>query len=400
LRQLYSPTIFRTFALSPEERMAATPRLGSLKRHFRGLKDPRVLGRTQHLLIDIVVMAICAVIADCDDWPDIAQFARERAAWFRRFLKLPHGVPSHDTFERVFAALDPRAFERCCLGWLRDAAELVGAGHIAIDGKTLCGSAGSGLGPLHLVSAWATQAQLTLGQVAVDGKSNEITAIPRLLELLDLSGALVTIDAIGCQKAIAKQIVTGGGDYVLVVKGNQERLLGDIQKTVAQALDGELPAGVVHQYRTTEKSHGRIEERCCVIVEQVTGIQDRQVWPHLTTVGMCCRARTINGRTTEEVRYFIGSRRMAARRYAQALRAHWGIENNLHWQLDVSFGEDASRIENRGGAANFALLRKLALALLKRHPRTDSIARKRKAAALDLVFLAETFAGAASIGNI
>jgi predicted transposase YbfD/YdcC len=383
--------------------MAATPRLGSIRKHFRAIRDPRVVGRSRHRLIDMVVIAICAVIADCDDWPDIAQFGREREPWFRRFLKLPHGVPAHDTFERLFAALDIRAFERCCMGWLREVAQLVGVGHIAIDGKSLCGSAGSGgstLGPLHLVSAWATEAQLSLGQVAVDGKTNEITAIPKLLELLDLHGALVTIDAIGCQKAIAKQIVARGGDYVLVVKGNQGRLLSDIQETVGQALEGNLPDRVMRQFTTREKGHGRSEERSCIIVENVKGIRDRQAWPQLRVVGMCRRERTVNGRTTEEVSYFIGSRRMAARRYAQALRAHWGIENNLHWQLDVSFGEDASRIENRHGAESFALLRKLALALLKQHPRKDSIARKRKAAALDPAFLAEILAGADKVEKI
>src|SRR4029077_4381699 len=163
--------------------MAATTRVGSLKKHFSSLKDPRVVGRSRHLLIDIIVMALCGVIADCDDWPDIAQFARERESWFRRFLKLPNGVPAHDTFERVFAALDPRAFAACCLAWLHEVAELVGVKHIAIDGKTVCGSASSTLGALHLVSAWATTAQVTLAQVAVAGKSNEITAIPVLLEL-------------------------------------------------------------------------------------------------------------------------------------------------------------------------------------------------------------------------
>jgi predicted transposase YbfD/YdcC len=380
--------------------MAATTRVGSIKKHFRLLKDPRVVGRTRHLLIDIIVMAICGVIGNCDDWPDIALFAQRRASWFKRFLRLPGGVPAHDTFERVFAALDARAFERCCLAWLRDVAQLVGVGHIAIDGKTLRGSAGAKLGPLHLVSAWATQAHLSLGQVAVDGKSNEITAIPQLLALLDLHGALVTIDAIGCQKAIARQIVAGGGDYVLVVKGNQERLLADIQETVAQALEGELPAGVVRQCTTTERGHGRQEERSCVVVQHVAGVRDRQAWRHLTAVGMCRRERTVNGQTSTEVCYFIGSRRMGARRYAQALRSHWGIENGLHWQLDVSFREDASQIENRHGAANFALLRKLALGLLKQHPRKDSIARKRKAAALDPEFLAETLAGATKLENI
>jgi predicted transposase YbfD/YdcC len=273
-------------------------------------------------------------------------------------------------------------------------------GQIAIDGKTLRGSAGSALGPLHLVSAWATQAHLSLGQVAVDGKSNEITAIPQLLELLDLNGALVTIDAIGCQKAIAKKVVAGGGDYVLVVKGNQEHLLADIQQTVARALDGELRAGAVRTYTTRDHDHGRAEERSCVVIDYVAGIRDRRLWAGLTTVGMCRRERTVNGESSTEVHYFIGSRRMGARRYAQALRNHWGIENDLHWQLDVSFREDASRIENRHGAANFALLRKLALGLLKRHPRKDSLARKRKTAALDPDFLAATLAGANNLAEV
>src|SRR5262245_9961174 len=380
--------------------MAATTPVGALRKHFRPLKDPRVVGRSRHLLFDIIVLAICGVIANCDDWPDIALFAHKRQAWFRRFLKLPHGIPSHDTFERVFAALDPRAFERCCLGWLREVAGLVGMGHIAIDGKTVRGSAGSALGPLHLVSAWATQAHLTLAQVAVDGQSNEIPAISQVLELLDLNGALVTIDAIGCQKAIAKQVVAGGGDYVLVVKANQGQLLADIQETVSRALDGDLPTGAVRTVTTREQAHGRTEARSCVVIEQVAGIRDRRLWPGLTTVGMCRRERMVNGASTTEVCYFIGSRRMGARRYGQALRSHWGIENNLHWQLDVSFHEDASRIENRHGAANVALLRKLALGLLKQHPRKDSIARKRKTAALDPEFLAETLAGASNLERV
>jgi predicted transposase YbfD/YdcC len=380
--------------------MAATPRRASIKKHFRPLKDPRVVGRTRHLLLDIIVLAICGVIGNCDDWPDIALFAQKRENWFRRFLQLPHGVPSHDTFERVFAALDPRAFERCCLAWLRDVADLVGVAHVAIDGKTLRGSAGSALGPLHLVSAWATQAQVTLGQVAVDGKSNEITAIPRLLELLDLHGALVTIDAMGCQKAIAQKIVGGGGDYLLVVKGNQERLLADIQQTVARALDGELVAGAVAEHTTRDQDHGRQEERSCVVIHDTDGIRDRRAWPQLTTVGMCRRERTCNGQTSTEVCYFICSRRLAARACARALRSHWGIENNLHWQLDLSFREDASRIENRHGAANFALLRQLALSLLKQHPREDGMARKRKRAALDTEFLAETLAGATKVEKV
>jgi predicted transposase YbfD/YdcC len=380
--------------------MAATTSVGSIKKYFRRLKDPRVVGRSRHLLVDIIVLAICGVIADCDDWAEIVLFAQKRLAWFQRFLKLPHGVPSHDTFERVFAKLEPRSFQGCCLAWLRAVADVLGMGHIAIDGKTLCGSAGSKWGPLHVVSAWATEANLTLGQLAVDGKSNEITAIPPLLELLDLHGALVSIDAMGCQKEIAKKIVAGGGDYLLAVKANQEHLLADVQATLERALTGELPAQLVLQHRTQEQGHGRQENRSYVVVHEVTGIRDRQAWPKLKMVGMCCSERTIKGKTTTEVRYYIGSRTLGVRHYAKAVRGHWRIENNLHWQLDISLKEDASRIGQRHAAGNFALLRKLALSLLKQNPVKDSIARKRKAAALDPDFLGEIMAGAAKLEKV
>ena len=380
--------------------MAAQPSVASIKQHFRRLRDPRVQGRTKHLLIDLLVLALCGVIANCDDWPDIVLFAQKRESWFRRFLALPGGIPSHDTFERVFAALNPRALEACCLAWLRAVAGLAGVEHIAIDGKSLRGSANGKLGALHVVSAWATKAQVSLGQVAVEGKGNEITAIPKLLDLLSLGGALVTIDAIGCQKGIAKKVVDRGGDYLLVAKANQERLLEDIQETVGRALDGTLPAGRVRQCTTTERGHGRSEERSCVVVTEVGGIRDRALWPHLRVVGMCRRERTVNGETTEEVCYFIGSRRMAAYRYLAALRDHWGIENNLHWQLDVTFQEDASRVENRHGAENLSLFRKLALSLLKQNPLAESMARKRKAAAMDLDYLAEIITGHAKLAEV
>jgi predicted transposase YbfD/YdcC len=375
-------------------------KVGSIKKYFARLKDPRVRGRTRHLLIDIIVIAICGVIANCNDWHDIVLFATKRKAWFRRFLKLPNGVPAHDTFERVFAKLDEPAFQRCCLLWLHEASELLGVKNIAIDGKTLCGSARGSLKPLHLVSAWATEAGLTLGQVAVNGKSNEITAIPMLLELLDLKGALVTIDAMGCQKEIAAKIVAGGGDYLLTVKGNQEHLLEDIQATVAKALDGNLPAGTVTQYTTHTEDHGRHEERSYVVIHYLEDIRDRDQWVKLKTVGMCYSEATEKGPTTTEVRYFISSRALKARRCAQAMRGHWSIENNLHWQLDVSFGEDESRIHERQRAMAFAMLRKMALCLLKQHPAKDSIAKKRLAAALDPVFLAEVLAGAKNLEEV
>jgi predicted transposase YbfD/YdcC len=380
--------------------MAAQPSVASIKKHFRRLIDPRVRGRTKHRLIDLLIMALCGVIANCDDWPDIALFAQQRQSWFRRFLQLPGGIPSHDTFERVFAALEPRALEACCLAWLRAVAGLAGVEHIAIDGKSLRGSAHGKLGALHVVSAWATKAHVSLGQVAVEGKGNEITAIPKLLDLLDLDGALVTIDAIGCQKGIATKILDRGGDYVLVVKANQERLLEDVQETVTRALDGDVPARRVRQCTTTERGHGRLEERSCVLIEDAGGIRDRSAWPQVRVVGMCRRERTVQGETTEEVCYFIGSRRMAARRYLAALRSHWGIENNLHWQLDVSFHEDANRVENRHGAENLSLFRKLALSLLKHNPRKESMARKRKAAAVDPGYLAEILTGPTKVAEV
>jgi predicted transposase YbfD/YdcC len=217
------------------------------------------------------------------------------------------------------------------------------------------------------------------------------------LELLDLKGALVSIDAMGCQKEIAKKIIAGGGDYLLTVKANQEHLLEDVQATLERALNGELPAQVVFQHRTTEQGHGRQENRSYVVVHAVTGIRDRQAWSKLKTVGMCCSEHTVKDKTTTDVRYFMGSRKMGVRKYAQALRGHWRIENNLHWQLDISLREDESRIQARQGAANLALLRKTALSLLKQNPTKDSIARKRKAAALDADFLAEIMAGAAEL---
>jgi predicted transposase YbfD/YdcC len=377
--------------------MAALSRMGSIKKYFSALKDPRVRQRTEHRLIDIIAIALCGVIANCDGWIDIIDFANNHLTWFKGFLKLPNGIPSHDTFERVFAKIDPAVFNRCCMAWLRDVSDLVGLGHLAIDGKTLCGSASATQKPLHLVSAWATEAQLSLGEVAVEGKSNEIKAIPELLKLLDLKGALVTIDAIGCQKAIAQQVVDKGGNYLLAVKANQEHLLDDIQATVAKALEGELPKHQVATVTTTTTGHGRKEQRTYTVITNLEDIRDRKLWAGLTTVGMCFRERTVNGKTTEETHYFIGSGRLGARKVAKAMRGHWGIENNLHWQLDVNLGEDRCRIQERNVARNFASMRKLALCVLKRHPAKKSIPRKRKLAAQNTDFLAEIVTGAAKV---
>jgi predicted transposase YbfD/YdcC len=380
----------------------ATTSAVSIKNHFAQLKDRRVRRRSQHRLLDIIVIGICGVIADCDNWQDIEIFAQKRASWFKRFLSLRNGIPSHDTLERVFDQIDPRVFAGCFASWVQAVSDALGLPQIAIDGKTLRGSRdrSSTLGPLHLVSAWATQQHLMLGEVAVDGKSNEITAVPRLLEVLDVQGALVTLDALGCQKDIAHKIVDGGGDYVLTVKENQERLLEDIQATVEKALDGDLPAALVSHHTTSEEGHGRHEERSYVVVHNLEGIRDEALWPKLKSVGMCYSERTVNGKTSMEVRYFIGSRRMSAKRYGSALRNHWRIENNLHWQLDVTYGEDRSRIQKRHGAENFALLRRGTLGLLKQNPCKRSIRGKRKMAALDTDFLEEILRGSRDPGKV
>jgi predicted transposase YbfD/YdcC len=384
----------------PENHMAVISRVGSIKKYFVSLKDPRVRKRTEHRLIDIIAIALCGVIANCDGWTDIIDFANNRLDWFKRFLKLPNGIPSHDTFERVFAKIDPAVFNRCCIAWLRDVSDLVGLGHLAIDGKTLRGSASSKQGPLHLVSAWATEAQLSLGEVAVEGKSNEIKAIPELLKLLDLKGALVTIDAIGCQKAIAQQIVDKGGNYLLAVKANQEHLLDDIQTTVAKATEGELAHAEVKTVTTKFEGHGRVEQRTYWVITNLEEIRDRSLWAGLSTVGMCLRERTVKGVTTQEVHYFIGSGRLGPRKVAKAMQSHWGIENNLHWHLDVHFGEDKSRIQKRNAARNFASMRKLALCVLRRHPEEKSLPRKRKLAAQNPAFLAEILTGAAKVEEV
>jgi len=372
----------------------------SLKKHFAKLRDPRIRRRKRHLLIDIIVIAVCAVICGCDDWQQIEVFAKERENWLRRFLTLPNGIPSHDTFERVVERIDPQAFQACFREWMQVLSDAVGLEQIAIDGKTLRGSAASGGSPLHLVSAWATANHLALGQVAVDAKSNEIPAIPKLLELLDVHGALVTLDAMGCQKEIAAKIVERGGDYVLTVKDNQPGLLEDIQQCFAQALQSDF-ADVQHdEYETQDRGHGRLEKRSYVILIDPPGLRDQEAWSHLRVIGMCCSERTLAGQTSEEVRYFIGSKKAGAKYYGRALRNHWRIENGLHWHMDVSFGEDKSRISKRQAAENFALLRRLALTLLKQHPQKRSIACKRLSAALNPAFLEEVLRGAANSGKL
>jgi predicted transposase YbfD/YdcC len=366
----------------------ATPLI--IKHHFRKLKDPRIDRHKRHLLLDIIVISLCAVLCGAKDWQQVETFGNQRLDWLRRFLQLPNDIPSHDTFERVFDRIDPRAFQQGFQSWVAAIAEKLNIKHIAIDGKTLRGSGSSKLGPLHLVSAWATEQYLSLGQVATAEKSNEITAIPELLELLELHGAVVTIDAMGCQKAIASKIIERKGNYALMVKENQPKLLEDIENAVGRALESDFK-GIEHdQYSTEDRGHGRVEKRHYTILLDPTGIKQKDDWKGLCVVGMCVRERQVGtAEPTTQTSYFIGSKVMSAKSYAKVLRNHWGIENNLHWQLDVSFAEDANRFTKRNGAENLALLRKLALMMLKRHPSKQSLACKQWNAALNPQFLEE-----------
>jgi predicted transposase YbfD/YdcC len=355
----------------------------ALSHHFRDLPDPRRGPLCEHDLLDIIAIAICAVICGQHTWTDIELYGETHHAWLQTFLRLPGGIPSHDTFRYVFRRLDPAAFQRCFARWIAALSAATGLHHIAIDGKSARGSQdrAHGKAALHLVSAWATQNHLTLGQVAVDAKSNEITAIPRLLELLDLSGAIVTIDAIGCQKDIARQLRTQGADYVLAVKENQPRLLQDIQETLADHFE-HAPEDDACRHQTVDQSHGRKEVRTYTLVTDLRCIRDREVWADLHGICMVLAERTVKDQTSMEVRYYIGSFPGTVQEYADVIRGHWGIENTLHWVLDVTFREDASQARAEHGAENLAWLRRMAVSLLKNDTTCQRSLRQKSIKAL------------------
>jgi predicted transposase YbfD/YdcC len=355
----------------------AARKLGSLVTHFQALEDPRLERSRLHNLLDIVAITICAVICGADSWVDVEKYGQAKQDWLRRFLKLPNGVPSHDTFGRVFAALVPEQFQACFAGWVQEMAGQLGLKQIAIDGKTLRGSQdrANGKAALHLVSAWAIENHLTLGQEAVDSKSNEITAIPKLLELLDLEGALVTIDAMGCQKEIAEQVVEQGGDYVLTVKENQPKLYEEIGRLEQAALERDYAGASSHCVQ--EQGHGRQELRACWVLTDLEELAERAKWPGLQSVIVVVRDRTAGERNSCEKHYYISSRKLSAKRFLEVIRGHWGIENSLHWVLDVAFDEDQSRVRKDHGPENFALVRRLALSMLKAEGSKGSIRGKR-----------------------
>jgi predicted transposase YbfD/YdcC len=368
-----------------------------LNAHFADLPDPRMARTRRHELLDILVIAICAVICGADSWTDIETFGEAKREWLAHWLALPNGIPSHDTFGRVFGLLDPLAFERCFLNWIQAVSPRLPGEVVAVDGKTLRRShdRGRGHGAIGLVSAWATQAGLVLGQVKVDQKSNEITAIPALLEALALQGCIVTVDALGCQTAIAQRIVDQQADYVLAVKDNQEHLAQDVAALFDWATHHGF-TGLQHdQFETLNKGHGRLEKRTCHTLSDPTCLAmlpQRGAWANLRTVARVRAERHLNGATSVETRYFIsslpGDTPHLARVVLHAVRHHWRIENQLHWVLDLAFREDESRVRVGQAAENFAVLRHIALNLLRQETATKkSIHAKRLLAGWDHAFL-------------
>jgi predicted transposase YbfD/YdcC len=363
--------------------------------HFEELTDPRRREVT-YPLINVVMIAVCAVICGADDFVAIAKFGHTKRDWFARFLDLASGVPSHDRFNAIFAALQPAEFEKCLLSWITTLHEITDGQVIAIDGKTLRRSfdASSSKAAIHMVSAWATANHISLGQVVVDAKSNEITAIPKLLELIDISGALVTLDAMGCQTEIAQTIVDAKADYCLAVKGNQPTLHQGIRDYFDKHLEDNFASAPVRRQETAEKGHGREEQRYYFLCPVPDDLPDRARWPNLKAIGIAVSATIRDGKECHEVRYYILSKYVAARRFGEAVRGHWGIENRLHWQLDVTFQEDQCRIRLGHADANFSILRRTALSMLKNEPTLKvGVKNKRLTAGWDEAYLEKVLLG-------
>src|SRR5438105_7458896 len=353
---------------------------------FENLTDPRLDRTKRHSLLDIIILAVCATLGNADGWADIERFGKAKLDFFRTFLELPNGIPSHDTFGRVFALLDPAPLMACIQQWLDALATAVAEEIVAIDGKTLRGSfdTAAGKNPLHLVSAWACEARLTLGQVAVDAKSNEITAIPLLLELLDLEGCIVTIDAMGCQKEIAAAIRAREADYVLALKDNQPTLHQAVQEAFVAHADADFTDPTLRRHKTVERSHGREETREYFIAAAPAALTQSGEWKDLRSIGLVMRTRVVGEEISEEVVYYLSSLPPKVKAFARAVRGHWGIENRLHWSLDVTFAEDHSRVRKDHGPANLGMLRRLTLSLLQQDTSVnDNLRGKRLSAGWD-----------------
>jgi len=369
--------------------MTATPR--PLVDYFADLNDTRIQLKCKYDFMSIVLIVVCATIGGADDFVSMAAFARAKKEWFRKTfgLEFPDDTPpSHDTLNRVFATINPTEFGRCFLNWVEAISDRVKVKQIAIDGKAMRGSrrkTADGYRTVQIVSAWATANGVTMAQVRTDEKSNEITAIPELLKLLDISGALVSIDAAGCQKEIAAQVVAGKGDYLLAVKENQPRLYEDIEKMVQAAMEIDLLG--LSQFTLLEQGHGRRETRSCFVMENLEDIRDRDLWKGLKSVVCMLTCREVDGRESNEIRYYISNRRGGAKAFLQSSRTHWSIENSCHWVLDVAFREDDHRLREGHAPENMSLVRKMALAMLKRADDKMGIKNKRLKAGWDDSFL-------------
>jgi predicted transposase YbfD/YdcC len=363
---------------------------GSVWDHFSTLTDPRDSNK-RHKLFDIIVIAICAVICGADTWEQMEEYGQAKYEWLQTFLELPHGIPSHDTISRVFSQLIPEEFERCFLNWISAVREKIQGQFVSIDGKTLRRSHdhGSEKSCIHMVSAWASANRLVLGQLKTEDKSNEITAIPELIDLLELDGCIVTIDAMGCQKRIAEQITDKGADYVLALKGNQGNLHKDVELFFEDAKKNGFGDTAVSAHETTDGDHGRIEIRRYTTVSDIDWLPDKPLWKDLTSIGMVESERHIGDEVSTETRYYISSLQSDAKLFGQAVRSHWGVENSLHWVLDMVFREDESRIRKGHAPENFAILRHIALNLLRKESTyKKSTKTKRLRAAWDEQYLA------------
>lgn len=364
----------------------------SLEECFGDLPDPRVKGRCDHKLIDIIIIAICGVLCGADSWVGIETVGKAKESWFRQFLKLEHGIPSHDTFGYVFAKIDHDAFQTRFVHWVESVFRVTKGQVVALDGKTSRGSHDKSIGKkaIHLVNAWACENGIALGQRKVDGKTNEITAIPELLRLLDVSGCIVTIDAMGCQTKIAQTIRDEKADYILCVKDNQSKLKQDIDDWFAYGDSQQFAEMDMDFHQTVHKTSGRIEIRQCWVVRDPIAfehIRHYDGWTDLNSIIRIQRERRQGDHNSREIAYYISSLTTSAAHILEATQHHWAIENSFHWVLDVTFGEDLSRIRTGESAENMAILRTIALNLLKKDSSKSSLKQKRFRAAMDNDFL-------------
>ncbi len=353
----------------------AVKKMTGLISFFEPMEDPRVERTQQHKFIDIIVITIAAVICGCQDWNEIELFGKLKKDWLEQYLELPNGIPSHDTINRLFAALNPQSLQGCFLNWIQDVAQITEGRIVSIDGKRLCGSGTQGKKAIvHMVSAWCNSNNMVLGQVKTDDKSNEITAIPELLKLLNIKGCTVTIDAMGCQKDIADKIIEMEGDYVLAVKGNQGNLLDDIEEAFKETASSSLQSST-----SLEIGHGRIEKRTCDVITDTDWICNLQEWKGLKSLIRITAERTnkASGEKQQECRYYISSNMPGAAALLNITRQHWGVENKLHWMLDVNFGEDASQKRAGNAAQNFSVINRIALNLLQ-NEKTKKLSIKKK----------------------